>query len=463
MLNSTAMRVRSFSFAAACLVVATAYVREARAQTVSQTAALYPDRFVNGQDVGVSTRPQNLNPLGISFADCTADMGLRFSVSLSGFNGSQHVEVWASKSSPCTAQSDRGIGGVPQCWQIDSFIPPPNITQTVLLGPYRVQNIVGPQNGPPNPAVLVKNENASACLQQPTYLAVQMFINFVPLDSGGNVTGMPYQYQLNTDLVGPPAPSGVSENVGDTLMNLTWTANSDSDTTGYDIFIDPIPGQEGAEASFALPEPILVCPDTGAAAPIADAGDDAVPDGATSTPTDAGCFFLNVGGTGESVDGATVCNDSILASSIVQDGGTGAITTTTDDAGDEAGTVESGNGGISTIPTQFQVNGGNGTGVTVADKSAGQFTISGLKNGVQYTVVVAAVDAYGNVGPSSSEVCDFPAPTQDFWKTYVADGGRAGGGFCALESAGAPVQSLAGAAFLVSGVALVRRRKRRTR
>jgi hypothetical protein len=463
MLNSTAMRVRSFSFAAACLVVATACAREARAQAVSQTAALYPDRFVNGQDVGVSTRPQNLNPLGISFADCAADMGLRFSVSLSGFNGSQHVEVWASKSSQCTNPTDRGIGAVPVCWQLDSFIPPPNIAQTVLLGPYRVQNIVGPQNSPPNPVVLVKNENASACLQQLTFLAVQMNINFVPVDSSGNLSGTQYTYQLNTDLVGPPAPSGVSENVGDTLMNVTWTANSDSDTTGYDIFIDPIPGQEGAEASVALPEPILVCPDTGAAG-IVDAADDSGLEASTSTPTDAGCFFVNVGGTGESVDGATVCNDSILASSIVQDGGTGALTTTTvDDAGDEAGTIESGNGGISTIPTQFLVNGGNGTGVTVADKSAGQFTISGLQNGTTYTVVVAAVDAYGNVGPSSSEVCDFPAPTQDFWRTYKADGGGAGGGFCALEAAGAPVPSLAGAAFLVSGAALVRRRKRRTR
>jgi hypothetical protein len=156
--------------------------------------------------------------------------------------------------------------------------------------------------------------------------------------------------------------------------------------------------------------------------------------------------------------------DPLLASSIVQDGGTTVVPTTDDagDAGDEAGTIE-GNGGISTISTNNLVNAGNGTGITVADKAAGQFTITGLKNQTNYTVVVAAVDAYGNVGPASNEVCDFPAPTQDFWKTYKADGGGAGGGYCALDAAGAPVSSLAGAAFLVSGVAMLRRRRRRTR
>jgi hypothetical protein len=465
MLNLALMRLRPCLLAAASLLGAMHWAKQGQAQTVTASGAMFPERFVNGQDLGVSTRPQNLNPLGISFADCNSNMVLRFSVTLSGFTGAQNMQIWASKSSDCTATIDRGLStGGAVCWFLgQQIVGQPNLAPHTVQFDIRVQDIVGPQNST-TPQPTFTSQGPSACFAQPTFSPIPINIDFVPLDSGNvNSVGTAFQYVLNTDMVGPPAPAGVSESVGDTLMNVTWTANTDSDTTGYDIFIDPIPGQEGAEASVVLPEPILVCPDTGAA-PIADAGDDSgtASDAATTSTTDAACHFENVSGTGESVDGATVCNDPILAMSVVQDAG-GVVVTTAGDDGGEAGAIESGVGGISTIPTANLVNAGNGTGITVADKSAGQFTITGLKNLTTYNVVVAAVDSYGNVGPSSTEVCDFPAPTQDFWKTYVTDGGGAGGGFCALDAAGAPVPSLAGAAFLVSAVALARRRRRGVR
>ncbi len=472
------MRIRPRLLAAASLVAGSLCATSAGAQTVAATGAMFPDRIVNGQDLGVSTRPQNLNPDGISFSDCTEDMSLQFSVALSGFSGTNNMQIWASKSSDCTAPLDRGQGiGGNVCWFLGQQLVAPviNTLQTFTFT-IRVQDILGEQNASA-PVTGYVRQGASACFAQPTFSPIPININFVPLDSGNNMSaGTAFQYVLNTDTVGPPAPGGIGETVGDTLFNDTWTANSDSDTNGYDIFIDPIPGQEGGEASFVAPEPILVCPDTGTSddGGVDDATADADLDGMTTVATDAmstmdaACHFLNVGRSGGSVDGSSgVCNDSLLAMSIVQDGGS-AVSTVDEDAAfdDEAGEdasslVEEGSGGISTIPLQNLVNGNNGFGITVADKSADQYTIKGLQNGTTYTVVVASVDAYGNVGPASGEVCDFPAPTQDFWNNYKNDGGGAGGGFCALDAAGAPVPSLAGAAFLVSAVALVRRKRKR--
>jgi hypothetical protein len=452
------------------LLLAALHARGAGAQTVTQSGALYPDRIVNGQDLGVSTRPQNLNPLGISYDDCTSDMTLQFTVSVSGFSG-QNLAVWASKTSDCTSPLDRGIGtGGNVCWFLNQPLSSfPSATATTITVKLRVRDIVGSQDAiAPVQTLQPSNQGPSACFAQQGFAAVPINVNFLPLDSSGNVVGTAYKYVLNTDLVGPPAPSGVSETVGNTLFNVTWTANTDTDTTGYDIFIDPPPGQDASAPTVQLME---VCPDSGGSTPVSDASDDAdldaSSDAAMSTPdatssSDAGCYFINVSGTGESVDGGS-CSDPTLQSAIVQDAG--AVTTIIDDASDEGGvvTTESGSGGISTIPTQFLITPGNGTGITVSDKSATQFKITGLTNIQMYNVVVAAVDGYGNVGPSSNDVCDFPAPTQDFWTTYKNDGGGAGGGFCALEAPGAPVPSLVGAGFLVAAVALVRRRKRGSR
>ena len=38
---------------------------------------------------------------------------------------------------------------------------------------------------------------------------------------------------------------------GDTLMVVEWTPNADTDTSGYDVMVDRIPGQEGAAANAA--------------------------------------------------------------------------------------------------------------------------------------------------------------------------------------------------------------------
>jgi hypothetical protein len=479
------------------IVLAAALVpAAAAAQSVSASGQPYPNRIVNGNNLGYSTRAQNLNPLGISYTDCTADMVLSFSVTLSGFTATSPdtLEVWGSLTSDCTDQGDRGIGsGVTAvCWGLraGNIVDPVISTPQTYTFNVRVQDLVGWQITLPTAAEAANPpaQGLSACTQQASFAAVPININFLAIDSSGNSDGTPYQYTINTDMVGPPAPSGVGETVGETIYNVTWTANSDSDTAGYDIYIDPIPGQEGSEASAIASLEAgqkMVCPDTGTSS-VGDAtvdGADALVDGPLETsviesgvseasaplPYDGACYPVNTGGQPPTSTTGYNCNDPALASSITEDGGldggeAGTVVTPVieDDAGNviEGGTVEEGNGGISTIGTQYLYN--VNQGFTIADKSVGSYTIKGLIDGVMYNVVVAAVDGTGNIGPPSSEVCDYPAPVKDFWQTYREDGGGAGG-FCALETVGSGgAQSLAGVAGVLGLAALVRRRRRRS-
>jgi hypothetical protein len=359
---------------------------------------------------------------------------------------------------------DRGLdGGTAVCWRVAPSILDPMVpTAMTTAVKVRVQDLVGWQSTSPLPAPTVTppTKGAEACTAQPDYPAVPMNINFLALDDAGNPVGVSYQYAIQTDLVGPPPPD-VCESVGDTVYNLTWTPNSDSDTIGYGVYIDPIPGQE-PDAGQHDAGTIVLCD---------EAGDEA------STSSDGGCTTLakgsmppDAGSCGSLVSDMT-CNDSNLMGAVTPstttstgtpDAGSGAATDAAGDSdgGTEAGT-ESGPGGISTVSTAYLYKPTTSTsGITLQDKSSSSYSISGLVDYVTYTVVVTAVDGMGNVGPPSSEVCDFPAPVQDFWQVYEADGGGHGG-YCALETVGVGGPSLAGVAgFFIVGGALRRRRRR---
>jgi len=79
-----------------------------------------------------------------------------------------------------------------------------------------------------------------------------------------------------------------------------------------------------------------------------------------------------------------------------------------------------------------------------------------LTNGVSYTVAVAGRDTFYNVGTLSDTMCESPEPVTGFFEAYRAAGGKAGGGFCAVNAG----RSLAGALFAaLTLVAFVVRRR----
>jgi hypothetical protein len=448
----------AFAFALAVLTAAGL----ARAQTITTAYANeFPARLENG--VAAPTRPANLTPNGVNYADCLADMTLQFNLILDGFSGMQNMQIWATAGPDCLLPTSRGLGMAPTCWQLPNGLTQQPIgIPTSMTFDVRVQDLVGPQNAPPDPPVIV-NEGVEACQAQRTFANVPITVWFLPLDTTGVVSGGAFSETIGTDLVGPPPPVGVAETVGDTLFNVTWMPNTDSETTGYDVFMDPPPGSvtdsgTATDATFT-PTPVLYCPDAGTAAP---AGDDASDDAGDATMSaaapaaDAGCFYITVGGGTPS---AMLSNTGSCASTNLSGGFSVDSGVMEDDAG-----VVSASGGISTVPCSYVIGVGSGcysgAGETVTGESTTGYTITGLTNGRTYDVVVASVDGYGNVGPPSSCVHDFPAPVTDFFSAYGKDGGKAGGGFCALEAVG-----LAGGSPAVFGglaaaaLALARRRR----
>lgn len=485
----------------------------ARAQTTTTTSGpavaanplqAFPNRFVNGVNLGQSTRPVGLNPDGINFSDCISNMTLQYSVELSGFTG-ESLEVWASTGADCSVDTNRGNGGVPECWYVANEGAINQVAETAVNVNVRVQDIVGLQQAPPSTAVLV-NETSSACYAQPTSSATTITLFFLPV-SGITFTGTDYSQQLTTDLVGPAAPSGVSVGAGDTLFVVDWTPNDDADTQDYDVFIDPIPGEGDATASAASMTTVLVCPDAttanaadatvvddddedGLEASIGDAsvgdetGTSSASSGAnSSTAAGSACHYENIGPTGP-VPGSTSCNSSILQSSSVIDSGvTSNVIEAEDGAFVDSGT-STGPVGISTIPCDNLLNvpssecasgqpAYTATAFSVNGESNGTYTVKGLTNFVTYNIVVAAVDGSGNVGPPSTEACNYPAPVNDFWDLYREAGGQAGGGFCALRggrtgleaSSGSPVvgSPIAFGVLAATAIAAGRRRRRKSK
>jgi Fibronectin type III domain len=507
-LKTMARRKRPLALASLFVTVATLVASTAaRAQTTTTTTGpivapptpgYVPDRIdAKGNDIGTSTRSQNLNPLGINYADCAANQSLRFNVNLSGFNGTNDsFQIWATNSGDCTANAARGVTVAPTCWLLYQQAGINVGTTQSFPFTINVRDIVGSQGQVPDPASVAATQangqarGLGACTTQPSFSAVPISIWFLAVDSTNTMAGTPYQYgssatPFTVDLLGPPAPIGVGEAVGDTLFIASWTPNADSDTVGYDIFIDPIPGQEGTTVA-ATDASVLYCPpaatqdagstqadDSGVSAD--DGGDaagaavtndgeavDATAITASTTDMDAAdaCFYINSGGP-PPTNGVGTCEDPVLSSAFVQEGGT-----TTTDVFDEAGdlidaSTTTGGGGLSNIPAAY-LYAPSSDGVTIPSNATGTFTITGLKNGTTYNVVVAAVDGSGNVGPPSAEVCDYPAPVNDFWNLYRNAGGRAGGGLCALEAVGEPVQAAAGVAMFV-GTGLLAARRRRSR
>jgi hypothetical protein len=477
-----------------------------------------------------SLRPANQNPYAVNYTDCTegpAAEGLYLSFKkliLENFAGSpDSAQVWVSVGDQgCEHDEQRGSGGA--CWPaLRDQDKHPGANPSFLSNPISVQDIIGPQHTPyapmppmPGPRPYSK-QTADACGTQCTYTHEVFFLYFLPITSTGTFdpSGAYYKYQLDVDLVGPPPPTLLPANVGDTLLVANWNPNTDSETAGYNIYIDPFPGTEGPSPAVCgastrqpapdaastsggsgtgnacydqnLVEPVPHVPGEICAAPQgssvdastddasgndggdagdagdggatadADAGDDG---GATAdadagddggATTDAGEDATGVEGGADAADAAEV--DS--SSTSVVDSGTAV------DSGE--GGVAPGNVGIALVsttndPTKYLLNAS--AGMTVTGESTASYTIKGLKNCTNYLFVISAVDGYGNVGPPSSATCAWPESAGDFWQSYRGDGGQAGG-YCALETVGRSPHSLAALALLVGGVVVAASRRRR--
>jgi hypothetical protein len=453
-----ALRPATVALAGALLLVSSV----ASAQPTIAADAQYPDRIVGGNDQGTLSlsRGSQFDQYGISYSDCAAGMVLSFDLALAGFTSDETLQIWGSVSpTDCTQPANR-TGTAPACWLLAT--PFTNVTNGASeVFSVNVWDLVGNQLA--SVAALRTATYApldsSACRAQSGSEAVPMYIFFMPIDSSSNVVGGStlYRYQITTDLVAPAPPAIQPLTVGDTYLTVNWTANTDPDTLGYDVFMYPAPGASAdaqVEAS-AADGPTIECIEAGPESGLGDAD----------------CFTTTTGGN--AYDAGNICPGDLLGEFVsIYPVAPSTTSTPTDEAGsveastDEAGLTEAGSEstssgypGIGPIAQMQPYIVASSTTPTVYGAVNGSLQVNNLTNETHYEFVVSSVDAEGNVGPPSPMVCDFPDTTTDFFQSYRADGGLAGGG-CALDP-----QRLTGAGAGVAGLGLllaaaVRRRRR---
>ena len=425
--------------------------REARAQAVTVNPLIVRQR---PDGTSYPLRAANLKPEGINFQDCEDDINLVFNLLITMPNTSYTLEAWAG-SADCTLLASR-TAATAACWPVlAGGIPQSNPATAVI----RARDIAAHITDAMKP-VTYTPAGEEACHKQTASGATAVSLYFFFTQQTRDPVGTPAPaVAVPVATLGPSPPSNVSVQFGDTLLIANWTAPNDQAALAYNVFCDPPRGQEEAgvgAADDAGGSFQSMCADAAtSSADAADAaegadGDAAMSADANMTPVDAACPQVYVPNVSDAA--ASTCPSKVLVSG----GGTATSTSTGSEAG--AMTTTTIVGGVQkAIDHKYlcgSANGGISSGVT----------ITGLQNGVFYTLAVAGTDAFGNNGPLSTPGCKTPQLIDDFWNVYRRDGGGAGGGFCALEGVGIPAgTTVFTVGMLAAMVALVRRRAPRSR
>jgi hypothetical protein len=464
-----------------CLVALAVLVPlTASAQTcpnVSISLGTTVNRYYPGTDVNknlFATRPQNLQPTWINYADCAADIHLQFTVLASGLPCSDLVQVWAGPTD-CTQLSARQTTSAnPRCWPVTNAQP----ISTSFNVDVRARDVVAFISNEEPPTTYTPQFSATACQSQSAPGGTALGIYFMAMEAsgqtvdgtsgiygGGSCTGTTStssssSTSFGADLVGPYAPTSVTAGIGENLIIVNWQPATDSTIQGYNIYCQD-QGGAGPDSSTEASGPTLICPDSGVST-VFDAATDTT--STVQNASDAGCYYVNLADSGGG--GGTNCVSNVLTNVFVTSptGTTseGGIIAVADASGDSS--VASLDVGISNIPNMYlcgQVGGNTTSSYVVTNyEDCGP----SIKDFHEYAVAVAAFDGTGNTGIIGNLSCVVPEPVIDFWTAYTNAGGAAGGGFCALQGAGMPVGTsvfAVGTAGIAIG--LIRRRRRRRR
>lgn len=429
-------------------------------------------RYLPGGDTAanlITPRPQNLDPTAINFSDCNLDINLEFTILVSGLPCTDTIQAWAG-TTDCTQTSARQANsGAAHCWpvvQTGSFTTSQTATANI-----RAQDMVAFVSNSEPPSTYTP-QGATACHAQAESGSITLGVYFMAMEADGlTVDGTPAMYSLDVDLVGPYPPTNVTAGVGENLIVVSWTPAVDATIQGFNIYCQD-QGPKGGDAGLleaAVPAATLVCPAT------ASVVSDGTTEATTTTDLDA-CAYVNV--SGSSGAGGASCVSNVLVDSYCLVNGVVSTSPSCESASTatDASTVET---VITDAETEASVPAGTAVGIsdispaylcgTVGGNTTSSFTVlgfseggAGVKDFEQYAVGVAAFDGTGNVGIISALSCVTPQPVITFWDRYIADGGQAGGGFCALEGAGIPVGgSIFGGGICVAALTYARRRRRR--
>jgi len=491
--------------------------RDASAQSVTILAS--------GITRSVSNRQADQQRLWISRDDCLADDVYTFPASVSGFTSGITLEIWVSEGSVDCSQLTNRSGATQQCWNVGSFTPTNTVTPSLtvkardIVGKHKAGG--GPNSGTvadctvtggtdaalPLTVFFIVSRGTEALATTP-YTGIQYdlqgppSVGSVTAGIGENALVLGWVSPNSTDVTGynfycdPP----LSEITGTAPTNLPKTceptASAGSGKAGTGGSTSGTGGGSGTT---------LIASGAGGSAGTSTAGGtSAGASGAANAGGESGSAGFEGGGSGgasgsggesgatgaggEASGGASgnggaggVQNAPDFGGASGQSSASGTAGTTTASAGTTAATA--GTGGTSgtsgaagattslpacatsTCPSKVLVGGqvpdpryfcGSVRGLQQTSN-----LIEGLPNGQIMKIGIAAFDTVGNVGPLSPLVCAAPMPIDDFYRAYRDAGGRAGGGYCSVDTVG----RASGLAPLCLGLALslarvLRRRSR---
>jgi hypothetical protein len=417
-------------------------------------------RTLQGGASDNDARPPEENPCGINYADCARDVTINFQLAIDASSAAagDTLQVWAGPGAKSCINDAARSGSGQLCWKVADDQTPDTPSVNV-----RAMDIAAYLDATTFPANYSKaNDVSKACEAQTSPGPISISIYFMLVTSDGHIDYGPTnctptstsscpapvaEYEFQADTLGPFAPTAVSISVNDGYVTLSWTPSQDTSIAGYYVYCENF-GKDASSAGEKEAGPT----DSGGIN-VADGG----LTGMACLPAGAGDIFNPVFTETASTSITTEASTPVTTNEAgaVVDGSTSTSTSTV-----------SGLAGISQIPL------GNGVricasptddldGAMTSGAATSSATIS-LVNYDYYVFAVAAVDTSGNVGPVGDLVCGIPGPLNDFWMHYVADGGLAGGGYCALQFVGTPGGSMlmaVGMGFV--GVTFLRRRRRR--
>ncbi len=411
----THLRVSCAALVAFALFAALVLVpRAAFAQTVLLPSA--PTSIVKVNPSGATVDPRTVgtpdNIRGISLGECLDDDRYVIPLNLMGFTANMNLEVWAGPSgADCSDNAQRGnTSGSQTCWKVVSgnIAPTANLNVTV-----KMRDIIA---SPTTKNLNYVAQDNTVCGK----IDYAVFTVYMLLTSGGATQGTPGKQDFQADTIGPAAVTNVSVEQGDTRLHVSWTAlGSTTD--------------EGGTTTGST----------------------------TTTATQVAIYYQEAStGTTAADSGFTyACNDASIVDAGVDD--SGDAQTTTVDGGCTAIPKETTSSSACTAPGFLSTGPDKDVSKLTVNANSSDTTIGGLTNGTSYAVAVVAQDVFLNPGEISSLECKAPVKLNDFFATYLGDGGQAGGS-CSLDLLGAPAggASLAVIAFS-SMLALARRRRQR--
>lgn len=402
-------------------VLALTATRPARAQGVAIVNKTFLQRYADGKPV--DPRPAGLNPQGINYSDCAANIALRVPLTLTNFaDPAVSFQVWAG-TQDCKTLASR-TPATQQCWRVAADLarqPNPSVdvpARRILAGLANAKYRQGD-------AVVEPGDDVCGAVDRNN---VGLYV--IAVRGTGTEAVAEDNVPIPVDTVGPIGLSGVTLLPGNQRIHVQWNAFGDGgveDITGVRVYCAP--------ATIGKAKTSVVCEDasTTPVEPTDDAGDEV-----DAAVTDAGD-----GGDG----GAALLAELDAGCELVTEPAPACAAADFDDVGE---------GGFDSSYDRFLCGFSQGIGNSViATELEGQ----PLQNGSTYAVAVVATDSFGNTGSPSGLKCEMPEETNDFWERYKQAGGEAGGGFCTTAAPGAGAGVAATLGPLLLAVVLVIRRR----